>query len=724
MANAATLTDFSSVAIPGSENAMSRRYLRILMRWIPFGRQHYEEWPGRPNCGHFFGGVLWYGQDTAMPILALAAAASSTEYEAGLTGMSREEARLTALKGLRYLCFTHDTGPADCVRPKDKWGREGLSETKWGERGRGFFPESQCGVVIACMAMTAALIRDILDDDVKHGLAAIAADYLDRFGSVEPKAGVYSNTQTEENAWTALGLMSCLVLLPGHARHDELVTHARRWLFRTATRPEDRFDHAHFADGKTVAECCGPTFTTLPDGTAENHGFVHPSYMAASVGSSGALQALLHLYGESIPPEAFWHRADTYAILKSWCDRTGQPHCVQGMDWPYFNHAALCSLHTVANVFLEDPDAALLERRVLAILEHSTQAHGGRLVPEEQARLCRGQQDPALVRERMIVRVAMSHLAHRLMAGGVDPSEESDFEERMRGVTVYPHGGALLHRHGKGQTSLAWRNRSMVLPCTREGIRLIGPGGGMLARLSVRGKACSVRPGSLVIRESSDRVCALVVEHLFEGCIDRELFFASMGDGKCVVMERLVAREDVVIDDVRQGCMNIVNDGLFADSPDLKGHRRVFWEGGQKDFEGYAAGPDDDATVHEFGKTSWVNIDDRCGLVFRGTGRAVYTNRHHFEVWRAIEDELVLSLHDRPRPCGCGETVAELSALWCPEQAQDETACQGFRVGWVGRQAFFAEVDGIVCACNFGRDPVDFPVGAVGGREPAIIERG
>ena len=65
-------TDFSSVALPTNENAMSRRYLRIIERWVPVGMSYYNEWPVRRNCGHFFGGVLWYGQETAMTISTLA----------------------------------------------------------------------------------------------------------------------------------------------------------------------------------------------------------------------------------------------------------------------------------------------------------------------------------------------------------------------------------------------------------------------------------------------------------------------------------------------------------------------------------------------------------------------------------------------------------------------------------------------------------------------------
>jgi hypothetical protein len=47
--------------------------------------------------------------------------------------------------------FTHDTGPAECVRPAVGLGRRENCNTKWGERGKGFFRESQYGQTVAAM---------------------------------------------------------------------------------------------------------------------------------------------------------------------------------------------------------------------------------------------------------------------------------------------------------------------------------------------------------------------------------------------------------------------------------------------------------------------------------------------------------------------------------------------------------------------------------------------
>ncbi len=196
----------------------------------------------RPNCGHFFGGVYWYGLETAGPSAMMAIVSTSPEYDEAATGYSRKQLREAAIKGLRYLCFTHDTGPADCVRPKESLGRPEPANTKWGERGKGFFPESQCSGTIHNLNIIAALLPDMIDAETWQMLANINMDYMERFGTMSPPSGVYNNTQMEENGWTGLGLASACLLLPRHPQAEAWARHAARWMFDTATMPQDSFN--------------------------------------------------------------------------------------------------------------------------------------------------------------------------------------------------------------------------------------------------------------------------------------------------------------------------------------------------------------------------------------------------------------------------------------------------------------------------------------------------
>jgi hypothetical protein len=423
----------------------------------------------------------------------------------------------------------------------------------------------------------------------------------------------------------------------------------------------------------------------------------------------------------------YWHRQDAYTLLKRWCDGTGAPQPVQGMDWPYFAHPAQTFFHAAANLYLGDPDAALLERRALEVVERASALHGGRMISQESVDRGHGPQDPSIMRERRAASLGLAYLAHRLVGAGEVPSSEEDFERRMRGVHVYPHGGFVLHRHARGQTSFAWRNRTMVLPQTREGQKLVGPASGsMLARIQVRGCAASAVPVSLKVREQEDCASVALVQDLAQGSVRQYVFFASLPNGKCLIAERLVARQDLVVEHVEQGCLSIINDGYLSQRQDLRGKRHVFWPGGEQVCYGTYSGEDD--VVLDLDPATWVNIDDRCGLVFQGSGRAFYRNRHSFEVFRAVEDDLVLSLQETPQTYQAGHEIANLVTLWCPEQAHQETAAQALTICETPGGTFAVEVDGFFCACNLGPEAVRLPAAStaccgdlrLGGWEPEI----
>ena len=108
------------------------------------------------------------------------------------------------------------------------------------------------------------------------------------------------------------------------------------------------------------------------------------------------------------------------------------------------------------------------------------------------------------------------------------------------------------------------------------------------------------------------------------------------------------------------------------------------------------------------------------------TGRTQYHNRHYFgeRGWHAVEDDLVLGLQDEPRVCDAGSSVAELVALWCPEQTHEQTAAEPLVIHETPNDAFAGEVDGMVCACSFGDRDVELPMaGRLPAGEPVILER-
>ena len=695
---------FESINLPDKENEMSRRYLKIMERWIPLAMEYFNDWPVRPNCGHFFGGVFWYGIETSVPAFIFALAASSPEYDASITGFSREQLREAAIKGLRYLCFTHDTGPADCVRPKESLGRTEPANTKWGERGRGFFPESQCGGVIRTMNATAAILREWVDAETWQMLTNINLDYVDRFGTMPPRSGVYCNTQLEENGWTSSGLTGVYLFLPRHPNAEDWQKQANLWAFCTVTMPRDNYNLAQFADSTTVQKLCDRRYTTLPDALAENHAIVHPSYLSSGIGNLGAAACLYHLFGKTPPPHLLWHRQEIYDNLKQTCDNYGAPHRVQGMDWPYFS-MGISGVHVVANLFLHDPIAAYLERVTLEWTEKVQKLNNGRMIDKSVAEICHGQQDPAIMKELQCGSIAASYLAHRLMGVGEEPVSEKVFQDQTRGVRHFPHAGVLFHKHDRGQVSFSWRNQTMVMPLPSDGLLLIGSArGAMLANIVVKDHPQSVTPVSLKVFDKSDRAAAVLIQDLAQNSVRRKVFFASLPDGNTLVVEQLWALKDITVESLRQGYLQIINEKFACAGEDGRAQRMFYFPEGQRKFYGFPSRSADDDIIFKLDHPGWVNVDDKLSLIFKGTGETLYHNRHYFKVWHAIADDLVLSAQDAPKSYQKGAKIGVLTTLICPDQKHSDVNSNLLRIGQTSAELECIRVGGYLCYANLNSD--------------------
>lgn len=657
------------------ETVLSRRYLRVLEKWIPIGVRSFAPWPVRPDCGHFLGGCHWYGIESIGGALAFAAAASSPDYDPAVGGCSREQLRTMARQAIRYLCFTHDSGPPDCVRPAQGLGRSENCGTKWGERGLGFFRESQCGTTVSGLAVAAALLGDAIDDETWGMIAAIHADYAGRFGTMDPKNGIYVNTQMEENGWTSCGLASVALLLAGDSAAATWAATARRWMFSTAAAPQDAKDQRMFADGKTVAQWTGETFTALPDYMAENHGMVHPNYTGASVLFTGYLGIIHGIHGAPMPEHAFFNRTKIYEQLKLTTDRTGTLHPVQGMDWPYLFTDPGTITHAAAAVLLRDADAARLERWALATLEARQDSQGGRMINAKVAEVCHDIQDPMAIRECLITGPAYSYILHRLHGDGPTPTGERALEAKLRGVQVFPHSGFVFQRHPQGQTSLAWRNCQMALPLNRDGIQTVAPAShSWLGRVTIKDRPDSQEEVSVHVNRQAQGFAAALVLDRAQGAARQEVLYAGLPDGSSLSLERWTARESVEVTEATQGFLRIINEQYAAMKDNCRGWRDVATPEGTTRFEGFVSADPSSDIVRIYDHPAWLNLDGRLGFIFHGPGETVYHNRHHFNPWWATADDLTLSRLTGPRRVAAGKLITELAALIVPGQSAAATA--------------------------------------------------
>lgn len=686
MASLADITPLRALHLPAAENEVSRRYLRLIESWIPVGVEYFAPWPERPECGHFLGGCHWYGTETAGPALTFALAAASPEYDAAATGITREQLRRMAFQAVRYLCFTHDTGPEECVRPAVGLGRVENCGTKWGERGKGFFRESQCGPTVATIGLICLLLCEhpgLIDDETWEMVARMHEDYGERFGGEAPRSGVYLDTQMEENYWTAHGLNAVSHFLSRHEQAAAWQAMARRWMFSACAAPQDAKDLGAIGE-TTVRALTGKIITTLPDYWAENHGMVHPNYTAAGVRSLLTDGALYQLHGtgrDYLPPELFWNRRRIYENLKALTDAGGYVQAVQGMDWHYLPAAGDEAAHVIAALYFGDPDAAAFQRLALRRAELRQQGNGGRLYDSDLAARAHDVQDPMIMREAFIARAAELYLLYRLMGPGPAPTAEDELDRRLVGVRHFPHAGFVHHRHRRGQTSFSWRNSIMALPLTREGIFTIAPASDtFLGHPVVAGHPDSHQVRSVKVREYDDGFAAALVIDRCQGTLRQEVLFASLQDGRALTFERFVALEDVTVEALDQGFLRITNERFPLFAPNCRGSRALFHPSGATEYRGWLGDSETDDVVDTYDHPAWLNVDDRLGVRFAGTGATVYHNRHFFKPYRAIADDLTLSRLAEPTTVRRGDEVSRLAALLFPEQAHGETAAVEFSV--------------------------------------------
>ena len=693
-------TDLMAARLADEENDMSRRYLRIIEKWIPVGVDYFQEWPDRPGCGHFLGGVHAYGIETFSPAEAFAFASTSPEYDEGAVGVSKGQLREMAIKAVRYLCYTHDTGPEDCVRPKVGYGRPQFLGTKWGEKGNGFFRESQCGHCVAGLARICLLLKDWIDEETWMMVAGVQEDYALRVGGMDPKSGVYRDTQMEENFWTSHGLTSSFLFLERDERSSDWEAMARRWMFSTCSAVQDTKDFGMVGE-HSASDLAFKTFTALPDYWAENHGMVHPNYTASGVRSLMAVGTQLKLWGRDLPPELFWNRQRVYESLKITADRLGYPMAVQGMDWHYLPAAGQDVPHAIASIFFDDPEAAALQQRGLRTTELRQEGNGGRFYDKDFAERATDQIDAMILRELHIRDVAQQYMMHRLFGVGADPVSEEELETSLTGVYNFPHAGFVSHRHQRGQTSFAWRNSIMALPITRDGIYTIAPcSESWLGSPVVKDRPDSHRLQRVDVSEQEDGFAALMVMDRCQETLRQFVLFASMPDGRMVTFEKFEAREDLTLASLDQGFLRITNEHFPLFAPNCRGDRLLHLPTGSHEYKGWLGEKEEDDVVDTHGRPGWVNIDDRIGIVLFGPGETVYHNRHFYNPYRAIADDLTLSRSREDITIEAGNALDAFAALVVPEQNHADTATTSLSVSEFTDGVCLA-VDGYLAMANF-----------------------
>lgn len=725
-----------------SDNEMSRRVYGILLRWVPFAVQQYGRWEGRANCGHFFGGTFWYQADSANVSAVFAALSKLGEYDESVTGgVTQADLKRMAISAIRYMGFTHDTGPADCVRAAGVLPY--TSEKKWGGQGDNFFMASQNGRCVAAMACAAWLLWDDLDEETKLLVQDVTVSYADRWCDEEPRNGVYYDTQCEENAWTAAGISAALAMFPDHPHHTAWKKGFVDWSMNTISTFKDRLAFpsglVDMNEGMKVS-----TVTFHPDFTSENHAFVHPSYYSAGTNLRAIHGVLSLMSGQPVMDCAVHNNMTLYErTIKIWSQFDGLNIPVQGQDWWYNRQHERQLTHTILNVLHGHPDAARFARNALTSIEEVQASNTKGALLEENGEECVINRAHAQFAKDLehgsAYDLVVSYLLHVFGGPGVEPSDEQEMKERLSGVYNYPFGGSIIQRTPNTFTSFTWRNNVMALTLPEAGLWNVTP---LYASYTGTVQVESIQPSGTtsegsslpqalsnesIIRSSDQEKISEYADGfgasvtLFRGQereLKQDVALIALPDGKSVYVERYSVEKPCRVHEWQSGTIGIRNE-LYSGMPNLApGQRILYMENESTAFQGfYGREPDRIAT---FGSQPYVNVDNKIGYLLFGTQGVKYCNRHVYPKWKGVED--ILTLNDR------GELVFDTPQqlepfliVTMPNQTAEQTAAsQKYTKRWsTGRAEIeLIDVDGTLAVASFAKQDTE-----VTAQVPVIEER-
>jgi hypothetical protein len=656
-----------------SENEMSARIRCILQKWLPYAEKQFADWSGRPSCGHFFGGTYWYGLETAYTASVYALLAKLPNYEDKLTGIPREEVKRKAIAAIRYLGFTHDTGPEDCVRAEGR--NRFCSLTKWGGRGQKFFPASQVGVTIASFGLSAWLLWEDLDEETRCLIRNVLTDYADRWCEEEPRNGAYFDTQTEENAWTAGGIAAALALFPNHPRHESWIKGFEAWSLNTITTPIDRA-----REPKSIK-----TVTFHPDFTTENHGFAHPGYICAGINLRG-IHAVFSLIGDEVITETVLYNNERLynKTIKVWAQFDGLAIPIQGQDWWYNRQHERQFTHAFMNVIHGDSDASLLERRALAVIEGIQNSNDQGCLLEKNGEQCiiSGYQTAKDMEHTSAKDLVTSCLLHLFGGAGEEPSEGDEMNARLVGVYVYPYGCSVIHRTHDSFSSFSWRNRVMGLTIPSKGCWSITPlpasyTGTVEFEIEEDSQRTLHSNEQYVLQTEKENICNYedgfgAIASLMRGVeeLRQDVAFVSLPDGKTVYIECIQVLKSCKIAEMNTGMIGIRNEQYSA-MPDLaQGRRTIYFPDRTASYEGFYSREPNGITDLE--PAEWVQVDDEIGYVLFGSQGIRYINQHEYKKWKGVEDILILNRRseetfESPR------TLEPFVVITLPNRIKEET---------------------------------------------------
>ena len=665
----------------GFQTPEMKRIYTMMLKYIKLPCKTFHDWDARPRCGYLFGGDGYYGSDQNRTLGLLAFLSKYGDFDEALAEFSRSEIKEMAIRILRYSCFTHDTGPSDCVRPDNGGPTAGL---KWGGNDlvlppnpkHRFFEGTQVGSGIVYFALAAWFLWDDLEEETRQMSYDVITDYAERWCDCESRSGTYYDTQADENSWTANGIYAAAAIFKDDPRAEKWRESAIRWMLDAATVSLDMQSDEKLSDGVPLRKRIN-NITFHPDYTTENHAIVHPDYMIIPLQFRVMMNTFSMLSGADELPGLRHNWQNLYNNVFLPCStEDGYFVPVQTQDWFYYKLYAFICVHAATRFLFDDEKAAYLEELCINTLEKTQAGHpeGSFTVEDPEKFNVDGVQSMLSFERDICPYMIWVYMWHFCLGEGVKPVSRKTYEEQNATVRHYPFGGSVIQRTPDAFSVFSYRNsaNAAVLPDDKVWTVTVPPCSTFGEMIFSDG--CEENPG--LSNQTVIRSCENIYTHVKTDsyassvCVDRglgsvsqDVSFVSMPDGRSVYFQRVRAKKECSIEKFTSGLVGIRNEYYKYLPEYAKGYRMLYIDSeAPRKMVGQIGGAD---VIYDYKNVQVAAIDDKMAYLLHGSNSVRYISHRDYPKWKGVEDFLVLNSYENIR-MKAGEKLPLFVAVYLP----------------------------------------------------------
>lgn len=440
-----------------------------------------------------------------------------------------------------------------------------------------------------------------LSPDLRRAVLAMAIDEADRFLDLPAPYSRFYDTKAEENAWNSNLLVLLGEILESHPHRERWRERGFEYMISAFATPAD-CSSQRVVEGKPLSAWLRGA-NVHPDFTLENHGFVHPDYMAC-IGLNLENALVYRLLARRVPEAVTFNAGKVYEVLKFFTAADGGLFYPGSTDWSLHRVELTWATAVQMDRLTRDPQAGALGELALETMERMCARYG-------DGRMFASYEFPTY---KTIEAVTSAGLDIGLMfarmwmpAEGAEPLET--VWRKLEGARVFEDGRLFVARTPRAISSFSWGTRLMgvtapfvkdaiVWPANRGYFGLgvpIARGALVPGRLGIGSKAFedAVRRDETTVQTAihgSENGATFVTLRARQSARSKVVSFTALPSGKSVYMERV----DGDTTQVLGGMIALLEEQEWIHG---RASRSIAREGNR-----------------------WVNVDDRLGYVMSQNG--------------------------------------------------------------------------------------------------------